>query len=251
MTYLGVMDLTRADWLAALGIAEEDVPHAVILEGSWWRAQRTKWRLSQLDEVEELSFPDMFWGLRYGRPVVYSCVYGAPRAVEVAHLFAILGTRLVVTIGTCGALQPGLDPGDVIVPDRVIPREGIARLYGSPDLVLADSSASARARQLLSEHEIVPHDGLHLTWYSIFAQNAEMIEEWKRGGMSSVDMEAATALAVARRFGIPSLAMLVVWDLLDRGTSFLDPLDPGDQKALDAGNLAVFEVALSLVDELE
>lgn len=250
MTYLGVMDLTREDWLGALGITEQDVPHAVVIEGSWWRAERTEWRLSQLHDVRELAFPDMFWGRWRGRPVSYSCVYGAPRAVELAHLFSVLGTRLVVTIGTCGALQKGLTTGDVVVPDRVIAREGIAGMYTSPELVPADPTVSARARRLLTERGIGAYDAVHLTWYSIFAQTASLIEAWQREGISSVDMEAATALAVARHFGVPSLAMLVVWDLLDRGTSFLDPLDKQRQRALEVGNLAVYETALSLVDEL-
>ena len=87
-----VMDLGRDEWMAALGIAEADIPHAVILEGSWWREQRTAWRLSRLEDVRELAFPDMFLGYHRGRPVVYSCVYAAPRAVEPAHLFGLLGT---------------------------------------------------------------------------------------------------------------------------------------------------------------
>lgn len=250
MTYHGVMDLTRDDWLGALDLAEGDIPRAVIMEGSWWRALRNEWRLGYLDEVRELAFPDMFWGRWRGSPVVYSCVYGAPRAVELAHLFAVLGSKLVVTIGTCGAVRKGLNPGDVVVPERVVPREGIARLYGSAEVVEADSVLSARARQVLSRRGVSAHDVLHLTWHSIFAQTAEMVEEWHGEGIASVDMEAATALAVARHFGVPSIAMLVVWDLLDRGTSFLDPLGDEHQQALDRGNLAVFETALSLVDSV-
>jgi uridine phosphorylase len=78
-----------------------------------------------------------------------------------------------------------------------------------------------------------------------------MVEAWRREGYSSVDMEAATALAVASHFDVSSVAMLVVWDLLDRGTSFLDPLEPHHQASMDAANAAVWEVALSLVGELE
>lgn len=251
MSYRGVMDLTRNEWLEALGIADSEVPVGVVLEGSWWREQRTYWRLQHLSEVKELGFPDMFWGLSEGRPVVYSCVYGAPRAVELAHLFSVLGSRIVVTIGTCGALQDNLGPGDVIVPDRAVPKEGIAAVYGSPDFALADSAASARARDLLESRGIPARDGLHLTWHSIFAQTGAMIQDWQRAGYSSVDMEAATAFAVARHFGVPSVAMLVVWDLLDRGTSFLDPLEPHHLASLDAANAGVWKVALDLIGELE
>ena len=43
-----VMDLGREEWLDALGMDAADIPKAVIMEGSWWRAQRTEWRLSYL-----------------------------------------------------------------------------------------------------------------------------------------------------------------------------------------------------------
>ena len=80
-----VMDLNRDEWLNALRMDAADIPKAVIMEGSWWRAQRTEWRLSYLDDVRELAFPDMFYGLWLGSPVVYSCVYGAPRAVRIGR----------------------------------------------------------------------------------------------------------------------------------------------------------------------
>ena len=124
-----VMDLGREEWLDALGMDAADIPQAVIMEGSWWRAQRTEWRLSYLDDVRELAFPDMFYGFWQGTPVVYSCVYGAPRAVELAHLFGVLGTPRMVMIGTCGALDPGLATGDVVVPSQAVAREGVAHLY--------------------------------------------------------------------------------------------------------------------------
>ena len=124
-----VMDLGRDEWLKALGMDAADIPKAVIMEGSWRRAQCTAWHLSYLDDVRELPFPDMFYGLWQGSPVVYSCVYGAPRAVELAHLFGVLGTPRMVMIGTCGTLEPSLSTGDVVVPSQAVAREGVAHLY--------------------------------------------------------------------------------------------------------------------------
>lgn len=241
-----VMDLGRDEWMAALGIAEADIPHAVILEGSWWREQRTAWRLGRLEDVRELAFPDMFLGYRQGRPVVYSCVYGAPRAVEPAHLFGVLGTPRMVMIGTCGALHAGLSTGDVVVPSVAVAREGVAHLYGASDTVEANPGLAALGRRRLMEREIRAADSLHLSWVSIFAQSGEMVSDWREQGYGSVDMEAATLYAVARHFGFAATALLVVWDQLDQDRSFLDPLTEAQQARLDAANEAVFEVALSI-----
>jgi len=243
-----VMDLGREEWLDALGMDAADIPKAVIMEGSWWRAQRTEWRLSYLDDVRELAFPDMFYGYWQGTPVVYSCVYGAPRAVELAHLFGVLGTSRMVMIGTCGALDPGLTTGDVVVPSRTVAREGVAHLYRTvaedTGVVLSDPNLTDLGRAALESRGIRPADSLHLTWSSIFAQSGAMVDEWREAGYGSVDMEAATLFAVAKHFGFAATAFLVVWDQLTADRSFLDPLTHKEQTRLDAANTAAFETAL-------
>ena len=234
--------------MTALGMDQSEVPQAVIMEGSWWRAQRTEWRLSYLDDVRELAFPDMFYGFWQGSPVVYSCVYGAPRAVELAHLFGVLGTPRMVMIGTCGALDPELATGDVVVPSRAVAREGVAHLYNTvaedTGIVHSDPVLTALGRTALESRGVRTADSLHLTWTSIFAQSGAMVEEWRHAGYGSVDMEAAILLAVAKHFGFAATALLAVWDQLTADRSFLDPLTPEEQTRLDAANTAVFEAAL-------
>ena len=244
------MDLGREEWRDALGMDQSEVPRAVIMEGSWWRAQRTEWRLSYLDNVRELAFPDMFYGYWQGSPIVYSCVYGAPRAVELAHLFGVLGTPRMVMIGTCGALDPRLATGDVVAPSQAVAREGVAHLYKTvtedTGIVLSDPYLTATGRVALERTGIRTADSLHLTWSSIFAQSGAMVEEWRARGYGSVDMEAATLFAVAKHFGFLATALLVVWDQLTADRSFLDPLTPAELTRLDAANTAVFEAALGL-----
>ncbi|MCQ3804716.1 MAG: hypothetical protein OXC98_11890 [bacterium] len=249
-----VMDLGREEWLDALGLDAHKVPKAVIMEGSWWRAERTEWRLSYLDDVRELAFPDMFYGFWQGTPVVYSCVYGAPRAVELAHLFGVLGTPRMVMIGTCGALDPGLDTGDVVVPSQAVAREGVAYLYKKdiedPRTFRADPELTEKGRLALEKRWVRATDSLHLTWSSIFAQSGAMVAQWRADGFGSVDMEAATLYAVAQHFGFAATALLAVWDQLDADRSFLDPLSDEEQDNLEAANTAVFEAALEITASL-
>lgn len=248
-SYRSIMDLTADEWQAALGLEDDELPVAVVSEGTWWREQRTGERLAVLDDVVELPFPDIFIGKWHGRSVAYCCAYGAPRAVEVAHLFGSLGAQLAVQIGSCGGLQGQLVPGDVVVPDEAVCSEGIARIYGAGESVAADARWSARARSVLTEKGHRAHGGTHLTWYSIFAQDGSMVEDWHNAGYVSVDMETATTLAVARHFRMKAVSMLVVWDELLRGRSFLDPLEPDHQRAFDSAYSDLFAVALQLVDE--
>ena len=253
--YQSLMEITRSEWLQAMKLPEADIPDTVIVEGSWWRQQRTDWRLGYLTDVRELEFPDIFWGQWTGengetKKVVYCCAYGAARVVEIIHLFGVLGCKLAVQIGTCGGLQPHLKTGDIILPTAAIGREGVAHLYGAVEAALGSPEWIDKAEAQLRARQQTTERGTHLTWSSIFAQNGSMINEWHQAGYLSVDMETATTFAVAAHYGMPAVSMLVVWDDLTRGRSFLDPLSKEELAALDQANESVYEVALGLAEKL-
>lgn len=91
--------LDRRGWLDLLGLAEDEVPQALVVEGSWWRREREAQRLALLTDVRELGAPDWWWGRYGGTPVVYACLYGGPRAVEPVDVLGLLGTPLVAQVG--------------------------------------------------------------------------------------------------------------------------------------------------------
>lgn len=247
--YKSIMDITREEWLDALKMSPDEIPDAVIVEGSWWRQQRTDWRLSYLSDVQELAFPDMFSGKWKNKQVIFCCAYGAPRTVEIIHLFSLLGVQLAIQIGTCGGLQSHLKPGDIVLPEVAIARDGVAHLYGATEAALASDVWSDRAAKMLKNDGFTVHRGTHLTWSSIFAQDASLVETWHRAGYLSVDMETATTFATASYFDIPAISMLVVWDDLMRGRSFLVPLTTEEQKALDTSNEVIYTTALELIEQ--
>lgn len=250
VTFRSIMEIKAEEWLEAMDLSADDVPDVVIVEGSWWRAQRTEWRLSYLSDVRELKFPDIFWGRWKDHKVAFCMAYGAPRTVEIIHLFGVMGCKLAVQIGTCGGLQSHLKPGDIILPEVAFCREGVAHMYGTPDAVLGSSDWLDKAQIHLQERDITTYRGPHVTWSSLFTETPQMMEAWHQAGYLSVEMETATTYAVARYFDMPAVSMVVVWDDLTRGRRFLDPLPPGGQEALDRSNQAVFEVALELAEQL-
>ena len=192
----------------------------------------------------------MFYGLWQGSPLVNSCVYGAPRAVEFSQLFGVLGTPRMVMICTCGTLDPGLATGDVVVPTQAVAREGVAHLYKrvaeDTGIVLSDPNLTQLGPASLESRGLRVADSLHLTWSSIFAQSAAMVEEWRERGYGSVDMEGTTPFYVANTFGFPATALLVVWGQLTADRSFLGVLTCEEQTLLNAADNAAFEAALQI-----
>ena len=241
-----IMEIGAEEWRKALQIDIEDLPDVIIVEGSWWRAQRNEWRLAALSAVRELHFPDIYWGRWGEKKIVYCCAYGAARTNEIIHLFGILGAKLAIQIGTCGGLDERLQTGDIVLPSVAAPREGVAHLYGAVEKVAGDKAWLKRAEQALDRRELRSFCGPHLTWASLFAQRGSDIQQWHDEGFLAVDMETATTYAVANYFGVSALALLVVWDQLLMGRNFLDPLTQAEQAALDRSNEAIYEVALEL-----
>jgi len=109
-------DLTREDWLGFLNLHEERVPSVLVLRGTRnLRTNYDKYRAYFEDVVEVGSpnalFEDVFIGCRGGIDVGYASIYGAPMASEITHVFAVLGTKLVIQTGVCGALGDGIEAG--------------------------------------------------------------------------------------------------------------------------------------------
>lgn len=247
---MAILDLPDGIWREALSIYPGQEPAALILEGTWWREQATETRLAKLSDVRELPFPDMFIGRFQGANVAYCCAYGAPRAVEPAHIFAQIGTQLIIQIGTCGALDAAMSPGDVVLPQTCLARDGVSQYYGADEEIPTDEGWTGRAESTLKERGIRTWRTRHLTWPSLFAQSDQMCNDWTHEGLQSVDMETSAVAAVAARYGASAIAMLTAWDVLTRGRTFLDPLDEADDTALKRANETVYDVALSLAKEV-
>jgi uridine phosphorylase len=199
-----------------------------------------------LDDVAETAFPDIHTGRHGTARIGYCCAYGAARAAEVAHVFAQIGTPLIIQIGTCGALQPGIGTGTVAVPRLALARDGVTPTYGGGAQVALSPVWGDVAAGLLGGRGLTVTRDLHLTWTTLFAQSDSLCESWTREGIATVDMETAAVAAVAQRFGAEAIALLAAWDILGEGRTFLDPVDPDEERALTLANAATWEVALAI-----
>ena len=237
-----------AAWRAQLGLAEDESPVAVVVEGTWWREAHTRRRLERLDGVRELGIPDVYLGAAAGRSLIYACPYGAPRTAEVVQVAALAGAGLAVQLGSCGVLGAGVHPGDVIVPSAALGLDGTTVLYAPDARVAASSAWSGRAVAELERRGVTAHHGPSVTWPTLFNQPSHLARQWAQEGYLGVDMETAATLAVAQAFGAAGIAMLVAWDEVLSDRSFLDPLPDDQQRAFDHAEAAAFEVVLALID---
>jgi uridine phosphorylase len=133
---------------------------------------------------------------------------GGPSAAIVLEELADLGAKTAIRVGTCGALSPELELGQLIAADAVIPADGTSRALGLTDVTRLGEQLAAD----LSKH--ADHTGViasaDLFYDPDFDTNAQA---WRERGAVAVEMEAAALAAVSARRGVDFGCVLVVSDI--------------------------------------
>jgi uridine phosphorylase len=210
-------DLTRDEWLGFLDLDAEQIPTVLVLRGTRNLRRHYDIYRSHFSDVQEIGSPnalfeDVFIGRRAGINVGYASVYGPAMASEVTHLFAVLGTELVIQTGVCGALGDGIAAGDLVVATHARCAEGAADCY-LPGIVTVDASAELVAAVMADTRVETPrYAGPVWTTAALLAEGKAEIDQWYGEGYIAADMETATTFAVAAYFGMRRLSVLSVFD---------------------------------------
>jgi len=149
------------------------------------------------------------WGYtgraRDGEPLsVQSTGMGGPSAAIVVEELIGLGARTLIRIGTCGAVVPGFELGELVAAERVLAADGTSAALGAgqridadPELTAALVSAGARPATAISTD-------------LFYDPRPEPV--WEATAAEVVEMEAATLLALARCHGVAAAVLLGVTD---------------------------------------
>ena len=145
---------------------------------------------------------------RDGEPLtVQATGMGGPSAAIVIEELIALGATTLVRIGTCGALDPELELGDLLAAEAVLPADGTSAALGAdgalePDPELLGGLVDAGARPVT----VVSSD-------LFYDPRADATASWVERGAVAVEMEAATILQVAARRGVAAACVLGVSDV--------------------------------------
>jgi DeoD family purine-nucleoside phosphorylase len=156
---------------------------------------------------------------------IQSTGIGGPSAAIVIAELADLGAGRLLRVGTCGALNPALALGDLIVVTEAISADGTSRSLGAegrvspdPDLVAALITAGGERVQ----------SGPVVSTDLFYDGPAGEEREWIEAGAVAVEMETATLFALARRRHLRAACLLLVSDLLI-------PSQPDDSRSALSG----------------
>ncbi len=146
-----------------------------------------------------------------GEPLtIQSTGMGGPSAAIVLHELIALGARRAVRVGTCGALQPHLALGDLVIAREAICADGTSRALGVGERVPADP----RLTDALSS--AAPADARcgAIVSVDLFYDDDSRLPSAASDALA-IEMEAATLFAVGARAVIPVGCILAVSDTFD------------------------------------
>jgi uridine phosphorylase len=144
---------------------------------------------------------------------------GCPSAAIAVEELSRVGVDTFLRCGTTGALQSGIEIGDMVVATGAGKEEGTSKRYESatyPAVAEYDClSALVDAAEARGEDV---HVGAVVSDDAFYAENEDVVADWEAAGILAVEMEAATIFSLARRKGLRAGAICTVDGNLVEGT---------------------------------
>ncbi|MGB2696169.1 MAG: purine-nucleoside phosphorylase [Dehalococcoidia bacterium] len=190
-----------------------DVAPIVLLPGDPGRASHTAKRLEGVRCYNEFRGLLGYTGSYKGATIsVQTTGMGGPSAAIVVEELALLGTKTVIRIGTCGATRSDIEPTDLIVATSACPLDGTTRQYlgDEPYAPTATyrvvSSLVAAAERAGARH----HVGLLASEDALYAVTPDWQQRWAARGVLAQEMEASAIFTIAALRGLEAGCLLTV-----------------------------------------
>ena len=140
---------------------------------------------------------------------------GGPAVVTCMEAVIAFGVRKIISIGTAGSLQSHLTAGDLIICSKAIRDEGTSYHYLPNSKFANASQSSVTSLKRIFEKETTDFTiGPTWTTDAPYKETMDEIDQYRREGILTVDMETASVYAMAQYRKIPAIAAFVVSDLL-------------------------------------
>lgn len=137
---------------------------------------------------------------------------GAPSMCIALEEHVRLGVRVAIRVGSCGALQPGMDCGDLVVATAAARCDGTTALYADPafpavadwDVTAELADAAKRTGARVHVGPVHSHDSFYVDDYQGIRQR------WSRLGLLASDMETGALFVIGRIRGVRTGSILNV-----------------------------------------
>lgn len=222
-----------------------DIAETVLLPGDPLRARFLAGEL--LGEVRQInSVRNMlgFTGRYRGAPVsILGSGMGIPStAIYATELARYHGVRRIVRIGTCGAVSPDIELGDLLIAQSASTDSNFNRAqFGGHDLAACADFALLRALAATAERQKIPvRVGGVFSTDCFYGGDPALVERLLQHRILAIEMEAAGLFGLGLREGIATAAVLTVSDHLQRSEQ--QTAEARERGAIRAATLALDSV---------
>mgnify|MGYP002762002035 CR=1 FL=1 len=240
----------REDVQYHLEVTEGDVADSVLLPGDPERVEKIVDVWDDYEVVGDHREYRTATGTHEGTPIsVTSTGIGSPSAAIAVEELARVGADTFLRVGSCGAIQPETDVGDLVITSGGVRQEGTSSEYVREDYpAVADHAVVAALAAAADDLGYDYHVGLTASTDSFYAgqsrggfegflaRDAEAnIEELRRAGVLNFEMDASAILTLANVYGLRAGAVCTVY--ADRTTGEFEVV--GERRAAKTASLAV------------
>lgn len=228
-----------------VGIAPGEVSTIALLPGDPFRVPLIAEHLTDVREVAHKREHRTMVGTFQGREITATSTgMGCPSTAIAVEELARVGVTSFIRVGSTAALQPGINPGDLIVSEGSFRNDGTSDAYvpkGYP--AVPDLEITNRLREeAIAEADgadIAAHSGINVTDDAFYAESPEWTRQMSTLGLLNVEMESAALFVVARQRGLRAGMICSVSSNLVEGASVYET-----HEQLAAGWHLSIEVAL-------
>ena len=207
-----------------IAASQGEIASTVLLPGDPLRARHTAHQLLQepfcYNEIRAMyGYTGLFNGKRVS---IQGTGMGMPSlTIYVEELIKSYGVKQLIRVGTCGAIRPELNVGQVILVTSASGDSGMNRYYFN-DMNFA---ATSNFQLLKSAYDHAQHMGISTIEGPVFSTDSfyedydNRWDIWAQHGILAVEMESQMLLTLAARYGVKALSILTVSDNVVTGKS--------------------------------
>lgn len=158
-----------------------------------------------------------YTGTYRGAPIsVQSTGMGSASAGLICEELVMLGAKRLIRVGTCGALDPSMHLGELVIATAATADDPAALRYAQVDGYAPSASFELvrLAADAAAGAGLPAHIGPIVTSAMFYDPDPTSFARWMRAGHLAVEMEAAMIFAIAAVHRIEAVAMMTVSDLL-------------------------------------
>ena len=211
-----------------IGVAPGEVSTIALMPGDPFRVPLVAGYLEDAREVAHQREHRTMVGTYKGREItVTSTGMGCPSTAIAVEELARVGVTSFIRVGSAAALQPGINPGDLIVSQGSFRNDGTSDMYvpkgypAVPDLEIS-LTLERFAREAGPRHDLKVHAGINVSDDAFYAESPAWTEQMSSIGLLNVEMESSAMFIVARQRKLRAAMICSVSSNLVAGTSVYD-----------------------------